>query len=169
MDHSGRANVFEARGPIVGIPPWWRSFLFHLLNGRQLSVYLYLLTLMGDEAQCSPTTRQIAADLGLMGATMVFDAIKVLEEHGFILRSRTAASESGARRNLYRRPSCEYTLLQLLSSGRVNADDLSDDALEELIGAQAPSVSDASGAERALRLTALLERRSRMDGRASTA
>jgi len=112
-------NVFSSK-PLVGMPAWWRAFLFQTLNGRQLSVYLYLVMLMGDGAVCSPTIDEIAKALGLMSTTMVFDALNVLESHGFILRSRTAATNPRSRRNVYQRPSCEYTILRLLEAGHID-------------------------------------------------
>lgn len=151
-------NVFKAAGRLAGIPAWWRTFIFQVLNGRQLSVYLYLLTLMEDGAHCSPTTRQIAEELGLMGATMVFDAMNVLEEYGFIRRSRnTAASSTGARRNLYQRPSCEYTILHLLRSDRIKASALPEDGLREMLGAQYQRYAATPAADRSAALVALLQ------------
>lgn len=151
-------NVFKTGGRLAGIPPWWRSFVFQVLNGRQLSVYLYLLTLMGEDGYCSPTMRQIAADLGLMGATMVFDAMNVLESYGFILRSRnTAVSDSGARRNRYQRPSTQFTVLHLLRSNRIKPHMLCDEGLRELMGSEYPRYAAAPHSERTAVLLALLQ------------
>jgi hypothetical protein len=143
---------------LAGIPPWWRSFVFQVLNGRQLSVYLYLLTLMGEDGYCSPTAREIATDLGLMGATMVFDAMNVLESYGFILRARnTAVSDSGMRRNMYQRPSCEFTVLHLLRSKRVQPQMLSEDGVRELLGTRYQQYTFAPPADRSAVLVALLQ------------
>lgn len=116
MEPIDTANTFEfERGKrVAGFPAWWRTFIFQILNGRQLSVYLYLLALMGDDNACAPTTKQIAEDLGLLSSTMVFDSIGVLEEFGLILRWRKTAAVAGSRRNVYQRPACEYTILQLV-------------------------------------------------------
>jgi hypothetical protein len=150
--------VFKSGGRVAGIPPWWRSFVFHVLNGRQLSVYLYLLTLMGDDGYCSPTTREIAVELGLMGATMVFDAMNVLETSGFILRSRnTAVSASGARRNLYQRPSAEFTVLHLLRSKRMRSHMLSEEGARELLGIRYQHYAVAAPGDRAAAMIALLQ------------
>lgn len=166
-------NVFKSDGRLAGIPPWWRSFVFQVLNGRQLSVYLYLLTLMGEEGYCSPTTRQIAMDLGLMGATMVFDAMNVLESYGFILRSRnTAVSEAGVRRNMYQRPSCEFTVLHLLRSKRIQADMLAEDGVRKLLGTRYQQYAFAPAGERNALLVALLQdslTKNSLDGEASSA
>lgn len=112
-------NMFSSK-PLAGIPAWWRGFVFQILNGRQLSVYLYLVMLMDGEAACSPTVEEIASELGLMSTTMVFEAIHVLEEYGFILRSRVTSPNARARRNIYQRPSCEYTILRLLQAGKID-------------------------------------------------
>ena len=109
------ANVFtEACSPYVELPSWWSGFLFHVLNPRQLSLYVYLTMLLGEDGVCDPTTNQIRKDLGLASLTIVFDAMSVLEECGFILRERRM------RRNVYQRPSCEYTVLRLLESGKID-------------------------------------------------
>jgi len=108
-------NVFSvACRPYVELPSWWSGFLFHVLNPRQLSLYVYLTMLLGDVGVCDPTTNQIRKDLGLASLTIVFDAMSVLEESGFILRERRM------RRNVYQRPSCEYTVLRLLESGKID-------------------------------------------------
>lgn len=166
-------NVFRSDGRLAGIPPWWRTFVFQVLNGRQLSVYLYLLTLMGEDGYCSPTTRQIATDLGLMGATMVFDAMNVLETSGFILRSRnTVVSSAGARRNLYQRPSCQFTVLHLLRSKRIQLDMLSEEAARELLGTRYHQYAYAPSGERTEIMLALLREllvAPSLDGKASSA
>ena len=115
------------------MPAWWRAFLFQTLNGRQLSVYLYLVMLMDGGTACSPTVEEIAKDLGLMSTTQVFEAINVLENYGFILRSRTTPANGRTRRNIYQRPSCEYTILRLLEDGRVDESSF-DDGLRSLLG-----------------------------------
>ena len=110
-------NVFVENGPglpLAKIPSWWSSFIFHVLNGRQLSLYAYLVMLMGDTQMCHPTTQEIASDLGLASSTMIFEAINALEVRGFILRARRRVEHLGSRRNVYQRPSCEHTLLALL-------------------------------------------------------
>ncbi len=108
-------NVFtESCRPYVELPSWWSGFLFHVLNPRQLSLYVYLTMLLGADGVCDPTTNQIRKDLGLASLTIVFDAMSALEESGFILRERRM------RRNVYQRPSCEYTVLRLLESGKID-------------------------------------------------
>src|SRR5690242_879978 len=125
---------------------------------------------MGEEGYCSPTTRQIAMDLGLMGATMVFDAMNVLESYGFLLRSRnTAVSDSGMRRNMYQRPSCEFTVLHLLRSKRIQPHMLTEDGARELLGTRYQQYALAPPAERTAVLAALLREKISLQGEASPA
>lgn len=108
--------------PLVQIPAWWSGFLFHVLNPRQVSMYVYLLMLSDDRGVCHPTIEQIRKDLGLLSTTMVFESIAVLEEYGFFVRSRESLPESRSRRNVYRRTACEYTILRLLEANKLGGD-----------------------------------------------
>jgi hypothetical protein len=106
--------------PTALIPAWWSGFLFHVLNPRQISMYLYLTMLSDERGECSPTVDQIREDLGLYSTSMVFEALAALDDLGFITRIRAAFPGIRARRNLYRRPSCESTLYRLLERGRID-------------------------------------------------
>lgn len=106
--------------PSALIPAWWSGFLFHVLNPRQISMYLYLTMLSDPRGECSPTIDQIREDLGLYSSSMVFEALAALDDLGFITRIRAAFPGTRARRNLYRRPSCTSTLIRLLERGRVD-------------------------------------------------
>jgi hypothetical protein len=106
--------------PTVQIPAWWSGFLFHVLNPRQISMFVYLIMLADDDGICHPTIEQIRKDLGLLSTTMVFESIAVLEEYGFFIRSRQSLPESRSRRNVYRRTACEYTILRLLETNRID-------------------------------------------------
>lgn len=108
--------------PLVQIPAWWSGFLFHILNPRQVSMYVYLIMLSDDRGVCHPTIEQIRKDLGLLSTTMVFESIAVLEEYGFFVRSRESLPESRSRRNVYRRTACEYTILRLLETNKLDGD-----------------------------------------------
>jgi hypothetical protein len=115
------ANSFnDVCKPFTEIPAWWSGFLFHVLNTRQLSVYLYLSMLADGDGTCHPTTNQIRQDLGLSSLTIIFDAMSVLEAYGFVLRRRQTVPGSTSRRNVYQRPSCEFTVLRLLQSERLD-------------------------------------------------
>ncbi|HTX04088.1 MAG TPA: hypothetical protein VMD07_10440 [Candidatus Acidoferrales bacterium] len=106
--------------PSALIPAWWSGFLFHVLNPRQISMYMYLTMLADERSECSPTIDQIREDLGLYSTSMVFEALAALDDLGFITRIRAAFPGIRARRNLYRRPSCESTLYRLLERGRID-------------------------------------------------
>jgi hypothetical protein len=108
--------------PLVSIPAWWSGFLFHILNPRQVSMYVYLIMLTDDRGVCHPTIDQIRKDLGLLSTTMVFESIAALEEYGFFMRSRQTLPESRSRRNVYRRTACEYTILRLLETNKIDGD-----------------------------------------------
>lgn len=108
--------------PLAQLPAWWSGFLFHVLNPRQLSMYVYLVMLSDSHGVCHPTIEQIRKDLGLLSTTMVFESIAVLEEYGFFVRSRESLPESRSRRNVYRRTACEYTILRLLETNKLDGD-----------------------------------------------
>jgi len=86
-----------------------------------VSLYLYLSLLCSDDGVCHPTTKQIRHDLGIASLTIVFEAILALETGGFILRRRQNLVALKSRRNVYQRPSCEYTVLRLLEAERLDA------------------------------------------------
>lgn len=107
--------------PYAVLPAWWSGFLFHVLNPRQLSMYVYLTMLSDESGVCHPTIEQIRKDLGLLSTTMVFESIAVLEEYGFFLRTRRSFPESRSKRNVYQRTACEYTILRLLECDKIDA------------------------------------------------
>lgn len=123
--------------PLSAIPAWWSGFLFHVLNPRQLSMYLYLTMLSNGEGVCHPTIDQIRKDLGLLSDTMVFDALAVLEETGFIVRTRRVFPDSRSKRNVYQRTTCEYTVLRLLETERI------DGCLRPVSSNDAPAAQEA--------------------------
>jgi DNA-binding PadR family transcriptional regulator len=100
--------------PLAPIPAWWCAFLFQILNPRQVCMYAYLAMLCSQKDSCHPTTDQIRGDLGLYSTSMVFEALGVLEQYGFIERERRSVPGTRPRRNVYRLRSCEATLLRLL-------------------------------------------------------
>ncbi|GAC1310904.1 MAG: hypothetical protein NVS2B3_16860 [Vulcanimicrobiaceae bacterium] len=91
-----------------------------MLNPRQLCLYLYLTLLTSETGVCYPTTKQIRQDLGLASLTIVFEAMSILEHYGFILRQRQTVVELKSRRNVYQRPSCEFTILRLLDLAKID-------------------------------------------------
>ena len=109
-----------ACSPFAVIPAWWGGFLFHVLNPRQICMYAYLTMLADRDGRCHPTIDNIREDLGLYSSSMVFEALTVLEDLGFIVRERHAFPGVRAKRNVYRKPSCEATVLRLLERGRLD-------------------------------------------------
>lgn len=95
--------------------------MFHVLNPRQVCMYLYL-SMLNDDGECSPTIEQIREDLGLYSPSMVFEALAVLEDLAFITRERQSFPGVRAKRNVYRRPSCEATILRLLERDRIDGE-----------------------------------------------
>lgn len=120
VDDAPQCEPEHVCAPSALIPAWWSGFLFHVLNPRQISMYLYLTMLSDTRGECSPTVDQIREDLGLYSSSMVFEALAALDDLGFITRIRAAFPGIRARRNLYRRPSCESTLIRLLERGRID-------------------------------------------------
>lgn len=107
--------------PFTEIPAWWSGFVFHVLNARQITLYLYLCMLLDAEGVCAPTVEQIRQDLGL-SSSIVFGALGALDVSGFILRERRYLPSLRSRRNVYQRPSCEFTVLRLLENGKIDGD-----------------------------------------------
>ncbi len=95
--------------------------MFRVLNPRQICMYLYL-AMLSDKGACSPTIEQIREDLGLYSPSMVFEALAVLEELAFMSRERRSFPGVRAKRNVYRRPPCEATILRLLERDRIDAE-----------------------------------------------
>ncbi len=115
-------NAFDDEcAPFTEIPAWWSGFVFHVLNARQISLYLYLCMLLDGEGICAPTVEQIRQDLGLSGS-IVFGALGALDGSGFILRQRRYLPALRSRRNVYQRPACEFTILRLLEAGKIDGD-----------------------------------------------
>jgi len=96
------------------------GFLYHVLNPRQVSIYLYLTMLACENDVAHPTTKQIRNDLRLASLSIVFGAIATLERYGFLLRERRKLQALNSRRNVYQRPSCEFTVLRLVELGKVD-------------------------------------------------
>ncbi len=96
--------------------------MFHVLNPRQVCMYLYLAMLSDYKGECNPTIEQIREDLGLYSPSMVFEALAVLEDLAFVNRERQSFPGVRAKRNVYRRPPCEVTLLRLLERDRIDGE-----------------------------------------------
>lgn len=107
--------------PFASLPAWWRRFIFQVLNGRELQVYLYIIMMVdSDNAVAYPLVESIRKDMGLASDTQIFEALRTLEDQGFIRRRRTQLPNRTSRlpRNVYQRSAPEHTLLCLLKRGR---------------------------------------------------
>lgn len=113
-------NVFSNCHPYAEVPAWMSGFLNHVLNPRQVTIYLYLTMLASESQVAYPTTKQIRNDLRLSSLSIVFGAISTLEQYGFLLRERRKLPELNSRRNVYQRPACEFTVLRLLELGKID-------------------------------------------------
>ena len=129
-NHKNRASLVETCEPTplnghecppaAALPAWWSGFMFHVLNPRQVCMFLYLTMLSQDSGECHPTIEQIRDDLGLYSASMVFEALAALEELGFFTRERQSFPGVRAKRNVYRRTACELTMLRLLERNLID-------------------------------------------------
>jgi hypothetical protein len=102
--------------PFVYMPAWWSGFLFHLMAPRHVAVYTYIAMLGSETGLSTPTVREIQHDMNLASDTVVFDALRALEDAALIQRVRLRGNGS----NAYRRPACEFTLIRLLELGRID-------------------------------------------------
>ena len=116
-------SLVEAK-PYFGIPSWWRPFIFRVLSQRDLSVYVYLCSMMDVHDVCYPTTEQIRDEIGVDSPTTLFTALGNLESLGFVMRRRKKLPGRAYRfqRNIYQRPAPEFTLLKLLEMEKVDGD-----------------------------------------------
>jgi hypothetical protein len=108
--------------PFASLPAWWRRFIFQVLNGRQLAVYLYIVMLVDSANSVAyPLVESIKRDMGLASDTQIYHALEKLERLGFIRRRRMRLPNRSLRlpRNVYQRPAPEFTLLELLKRGRI--------------------------------------------------
>jgi DNA-binding PadR family transcriptional regulator len=113
-----------------------------------------------SDGECHPTIEQIRDDLGLYSASMVFEALAHLEDLGFITRERHAFPGVRAKRNVYRRTPCGFTVLRLLERNIITGEmrpvrhaemptaeesrELVQKGLEALLGDEYPRYAQAS-------------------------
>jgi hypothetical protein len=122
--------------PFASLPAWWRRFIFQVLNGRELAVYLYIVMHTdGANAVSYPLVESIRQAMGLKSDTQVFSALERLERAGFIRRRRKTLPNRSSRlpRNVYQRTAPEFTLLQLLRAGRAESGRPGEKGIDELL------------------------------------
>lgn len=98
--------------PFFGFPSWWRRFIFQILTPREIAVYLYLCSVMDNNAVAYPTIEQIAEEMGVESRATVKNALETLTRRGFLLRSERL--NRGRKMYVYQRPAVQHTLLALL-------------------------------------------------------
>lgn len=113
-------------------------------------MYLYLTLLASERGDCHPTIEQIRDDLGLLSTSMVFEALTVLETFGFIVRERHSFAGTRAKRNVYQRTPCAFTVLRLLEHDKI------DEQLNPKSFSPAPPAAPESKALAAIGLRELL-------------
>lgn len=107
--------------PYFGLPAWWRRFMFQILTPREVTVYLYLCSVMDQNAVAYPTIEQIAEDMAVKSRSIVVEAINRLVTTHFILRSgEPYVGRIMGKRTVYQRPLPHYTILELLKDGLID-------------------------------------------------
>lgn len=155
--------------PFVYMPAWWSSFLFRLVKPRELAVYTYIAMLGVPDGVSRPTVRQIQDDMGLSSDSVVFEALRSLEDMALIRRLRNAVVSG---QNAYVRPACETTLIRLLETGRIDhrlrpitdgpklpsddASDLARDGLKGLLGGDFDEYEATPAEQRTTKLLQML-------------
>ena len=123
-----KALVFEASGfvtvaPFFAIPSWWRRFMYVVLTMRGLQLYCYVCSQTDENGIAYPTYENIKADLNISNRTTIAKAISELIDKGFLLRARLPVLDRFRhRRNVFQRPSVQYTLWTLLIKGYIDGD-----------------------------------------------
>jgi len=112
-------NTALAPPPFVAIPSWWRRFAFRVLSARELSVYLYVCTLLKKDGLAYPSHAQIANDIGGMSSDTIARAMKRLTYCGLLIRNTQRISNF--QRTVYQRPAPEFTLIRLLETSEIDA------------------------------------------------
>jgi hypothetical protein len=103
--------------PFTSVPVWWRRFIFKVLRSREFAIYLYIAMKMDAEhAVAYPPAREIQEAMDLKSDSAVFDALRTLEDMGFLRRRTRQLPNRTSRlhRNVYQRAAPEFTLLRLL-------------------------------------------------------
>ena len=109
--------------PFFGVPAWWRRFWFQLLTPREITVYLYMCSVMDPNAVAYPTVEQLAEDMGVKSRSTIVDALGRLVELGFLLRGpEPYRGRVMGKRVVYQRPLPHYTILELLRNRLVDGD-----------------------------------------------
>lgn len=180
-----RGNVYPRKPGDIGlffaIPSWWRGFIFQVLSPPAFRLYSYICSQTDKHGIAIPTGGHAKIDCGLKHNDSIYAPIGDLVDLGFLMKeTRTPIRDTVRHRNVYQRPSIEYTLMTLLEKGKIDGDlvplerptqrvsqkQLLDyrtrhgrivrDALRNLLGE--PSFADYDAASGAAKKTLLIER-----------
>jgi hypothetical protein len=129
MTDSSSPTVDRAANVTRNVPPpffalasWWRRFLFWTLRPREITVYLYIVSLLDKNGTAFPSQAQMAYEMNLAGTDQISNALEVLERNGFLLRTRgqLEGRRTSSERTIYSRPAIEFTLIALLDRGKID-------------------------------------------------
>jgi hypothetical protein len=151
-------NVYRPVKHYMTVPTWWRPFMYRLLKPRDIVVYLYVCSFMSDTGRSHPTLMQMQLDMNLSNAHSLIEALKRLHKYGFlVVKQQRVAGTWLIDRNVFYRPSPEYTLLTLLRTKKIdaklNCSETLKDTVKKLLKASAQNKKSAfeSGASKGLR------------------
>jgi hypothetical protein len=122
-----RGNVYPRKPGDVGlfyaIPSWWRGFIFHVLTPPEFRLYSYICSQTDKNGIAIPTGSHAKIDCGLKHNDSIYAPIGSLVDLGFLMKeTRTPIRDTVRHRNVYQRPSIEFTLMTLLEKGKLDGD-----------------------------------------------
>jgi DNA-binding transcriptional regulator PaaX len=108
--------------PFFTVPAWWRRFLYHVLRPRDVTVYLYYLSVMNPAGVAWPARAQICSDLGVKDKDAIRDSVQRLVELGFLIEAteQDRSDFSMADRPMYQRPCVQFTVYTLLKEKKID-------------------------------------------------
>lgn len=112
-------NAALAPAPFVALPSWWRRFIFRTLSAREITLYVYVCTLLSKDGLAYPSYAQIANDVGgRLSSDTIARAMKQLTHYAFLIRNTQRISNF--QRIVYQRPAPEFTLIRLLETNAID-------------------------------------------------
>jgi len=104
-------------------PAWWRTFVYHVLTPREVTVYLYVTSHVKSARSITfVPIREIRDGVGLRSDSIVRTSLEKLVELGFLLRFPvTHKTLRQARMKVaLQRPRVHHTLITLLARGQID-------------------------------------------------
>lgn len=110
--------------PFFTMPAWWRRFVFQVLVPRNVTIYLYYLSVMNRAGLAWPAVRQVASDLGVRDLDTVRGALRRLVDAGFLIAPTDDERRafSLGERPIYQHPHPAYTIHKLLEGNLVDGE-----------------------------------------------